>query len=304
MERDLVGYGDRPPGGRWRDGARLAVNLVVNYEEGAEDRFEDGCGRRETLGEALSPVPVDPPQRDLANESMFEYGSRAGVWRLLSLLDRYGLPATFFACAVALERNPAVGRAITASGHDVVAHGDRWEEHYRMDRERERAAIARAVMSIAATTGQRPLGWYCRYGPGVHTRELVVASGQFLYDSDSYADDLPYYVRVGDRPWLVVPYSLETNDIRFWRGSLATGEDFFTYLRDSFDVLYEEGASQPRLMSVGLHCRIVGRPGRSRGLERFLQYARAFPGVWFARRGDVARWWLEHHPPAPAGAGG
>ena len=298
MERDFVGYGAEPPAVRWPGDARIAVNLVVNYEEGSENRFEDGCARRETAGEVASQVPTDPPQRDLANESMFEYGSRAGVWRLLRLFDRYEVKGTFFACAVALERNPAVGRAITARGHDVLAHGNRWQEHFLLDREAERAAIERAVRVIEAATGQKPAGWYCRYGPSVSTRELVVASGHFLYDSDAYNDDLPYYVRVQGKPWLVVPYTLDTNDARFWRGGLDTGQDFFEYLRDSFDVLYEEGATHPRLMSVGLHCRIVGRPGRARGLERFLAHARERPGVWFARRGEIARWWLERRPPS------
>jgi peptidoglycan/xylan/chitin deacetylase (PgdA/CDA1 family) len=298
MTRDLVGYGEVVPRVRWPDGARIAINLVVNYEEGSENRAEDGCGRRESAGEVASQVPMD--QRDLANESMFEYGSRAGVWRLLRIFDKHGVRATFFACAVALERNPAVGRAITARGHDVLAHGNRWEEHFLLDREAERAAIERAVRVIEATTGQKPAGWYCRYGPSVDTRELVVASGHFLYDSDAYNDDLPYYVRVGGRPWLVIPYTLDTNDARAWRGGLDTGADFFEYLRDAFDQLYEEGATHPRMLSVGLHCRIVGRPGRARGLDRFIAHARALPGVWFARRGEIARWWLEHHPPPPA----
>ncbi len=297
MERDFVGYGAEPPRVGWPGGARIAINLVVNYEEGSENRFEDGCARRETAGEVASQVPLEPPQRDLANESMFEYGSRVGVWRLLRLFDTYDVKATFFACAVALERNPAVGRAITAPGHDVLAHGNRWEEHFLLDREAERAAIERAVRVIEATTGQKPAGWYCRYGPSVNTRELVVASGHFLYDSDAYNDDLPYYVRVQGEPWLVVPYTLDTNDARFWRGGLTNGVDLFEYLRDSFDVLYEEGATHPKLMSVGLHCRIVGRPGRARGLERFIAYARDLPGVWFARRGEIARWWREQCPP-------
>jgi len=297
MERDFVGYGEEPPRVRWPNGARIAVNLVVNYEEGSENRFEDGCARRETAGEVASQVPLDPPQRDLANESMFEYGSRVGVWRLLRLFDTHRVPCTLFACAVALERNPAVGRAIAARGHDVLAHGNRWEEHFLLDREAERAAIDRAVRVIEATTGQKPAGWYCRYGPGVHTRELVVASGHFVYDSDAYNDDLPYYVRVGGKPWLVVPYTLDTNDARFWRGGMTNGVDFFEYLRDSFDALYEEGATHPKMLSIGLHCRIVGRPGRARGLDRFLAHARALPGVWFARRSEIARWWLEQYPP-------
>ena len=295
MERDFVGYGADPPRVQWPAEARVAINLVVNYEEGAENRLEEDSPSRETSGEAPSPVP--PAQRDLANESMYEYGSRAGVWRLLRVLDKHEVKATFFVCAVALTRNPSVARAITAGGHDIVAHGNRWQEHYLLDRDTERVAIERAVETIRSLTGQAPTGWYCRYGPSVNTRSLVAGSGHFLYDSDSYADDLPYYVPVEGKRWLVVPYALDTNDIRFWRSTLLTADDFFEYLRDAFDVLYEEGASHPKLMSVGLHCRIVGRPARVRGLERFIEHARARPAVWFARRGEIARWWLDHYPP-------
>lgn len=298
--RDFVGYGERPPVVQWPGGAQLAINFVVNYEEGAENRFEDGVGRRESVGEAPSPVPVDPPQRDLANESMFEYGSRAGVWRLLRLFGTHGIPVTFFAAARAIERNPAVGRAITSGGHDICAHGNRWTEHFLMDREAERLEIERAVTSITDNTGQAPTGWYCRYGPSINTRSLVVSSGHFLYDSDAYNDDLPYYVRVGDRPWLVIPYALDTNDIQFWRGHMATGTHFAEYLRGAFDVLYAEGTQLPRLMSVGLHCRIVGRPARAHGLEQFITYAKGHKGVWFATRSEIARHWLAHMPPADA----
>jgi peptidoglycan/xylan/chitin deacetylase (PgdA/CDA1 family) len=297
MERDLVGAGEGMSPARWPHEARIALNFVVNYEEGAENRFEDGCTLRETIGDVPSSVPPEARHRDLANESMFEYGSRAGVWRILRTFDRHRIPVTFFLCALAVERNPAVGRAISSRGHDVCAHGYRWEQHFLLDRAREQEAIRRAVASLRATTGQSPGGWYCRYGPSVHTRELVASSGAFLYDSDAYNDDLPYYVAVGDRPWLVVPYSLETNDIQFWNGRLATGGEFFEYLRDTFDVLYAEGATHPKLMSVGLHCRIAGRPGRSVALERFLEYVSRYDGVWYATRSAIARWWWERHPP-------
>jgi len=296
MSRDLIGYGESPPAARWPGGARVAVNIVINYEEGSENRREDGQASREGMGEAPSPVPLQ--DRDLANESFFEYGSRAGYWRLLRVLDAHRVRGTIFACAVAFEANPAAARGAIARGWDICAHGNRWEEHWLMDRETERAAIARAVASIEKTAGQPPVGWYCRYGPSVNTRELVVAQSSFLFDSDSYADDLPYYVTSAAGPWLVIPYALDTNDIRFWRGSLQVADDFAAYLCDAFDQLWEEGATQPRMMSVGLHCRIAGRPGRARGLARFLEHAQRRGRVWFATRGEIARHWRAEHPPA------
>ena len=300
MERDLVGYGKHPPQAQWPGGARIAVSLVVNYEEGAEYSTLDGDPHHETNGEVPSPVP--PGDRDLNNESFFEYGSRVGVWRLLELLRRYEAPATFYCCALALERNPEAAREIPAAGHEVCGHGYRWEEYHSMPREAERESIARTVESLERTTGQRPVGWFTRYGPSVNTRQLVAEHGGFVYDSLGLNDDLPYYAAVRDpaghpRPWLVVPYSMETNDARFWRGGLVSVGAFYEYLKDTFDVLYEEGQTHPKMMSVGLHCRIAGRPARSRALERFLQYARRLPGVWFARRDEIARWWLTHHPP-------
>jgi len=294
MARNFVGYGETPPEARWPGGARVAVNVVINYEEGSENRVEDGQSHRETMGESLSPVP--PEERDLANESFYEYGSRAGFWRLLRVLDERKVQGTIFACAVALERNLEAAKAITARGWDICAHGNRWEEHYLMDRKSERAAISRAAASIRETTGQAPLGWYCRYGPSPITRELVAGQGSFLYDSDSYADDLPYWAPTSTGPWLVVPYALDTNDIRFWRGSLHLADDFFAYLRDAFDQLWEEGETRPRMMSVGLHCRIAGRPGRAAGLARFLDHAQGRGQVWFAKRGDIARHWSQEHP--------
>ena len=293
MERDLVGYGRDLPRVRWPDGARIAVSVVVNYEEGAEYSLQDGDSHHETNGEVPSPVP--PQQRDLFNESFFEYGSRVGVWRLLNLLDKYGVSSTFFCCALALERNPEVAKEIISRGHEVCGHGYRWEEYHLMDEEAERRAIQRAVASLTQTTGERPLGWFTRYGPSVHTRQLVVEEGGFIYDSGALNDDLPYYVPVNNKPWLVVPYSMETNDARFWRGGLVSTSDFYEYLKDTFDCLYEEGQTHPKMMSVGLHCRIAGRPARSKAVERFLQYAKSFPSVWFARRVDIARWWLEHY---------
>ena len=295
QERDFVGYGAHPPEVRWPNGARIAVSMVVNYEEGSEYSILDGDPAGETSGE--SPSPVGLGERDLANESFFEYGSRVGVWRIMDILDRHNVTGTFYACALALERNPEVGPETIRRGHEVMGHGNRWEEYYNMDRDAEREAIRQAVETITKTTGQRPLGWYTRYGPSVNTRELVVEEGGFEYDCNAYNDDLPFYTKVHGSPWLVVPYSLEVNDYKFWRGELLTPGDFFEVAKASFDTLYEEGATHPKMMSVGLHCRIIGKPGRAAGLDQFLKYASEKEGVWFARRLDIARWWKENYPP-------
>ncbi len=300
--RELIGYGPEPPKVRWPNGARIAVSLVVNYEEGAEYSTLDGDRHHETNGEVPSPVP--PGERDLANESFFQYGSRAGVWRILRELDRFSVPATFYCCALALERNPRVGPEIVRRGHEVFGHGYRWEDSHRMTREQERESIARTVESLRRTTGRRPLGWYVRYGPSVNTRELVVEEGGFEYDSMAYDDDLPYYTEVAGRDWLVLPYTLEVNDTKFWRGGMVSPSDFEETMRNAFDLLYEEGETSPKMMSVGLHCRIAGRPARTVALRRFLEHATGRPGVWFARRIDIARWWRQRHPPGAGGGTG
>ena len=212
------------------------------------------------------------------------------------MFQRHEVNSTFFCCALALERNPEVAREIPAMGHEVCGHGYRWEEYHLMDIDAEREAIAKTVASLTQTTGERPVGWFTRYGPSLNTRDLVVEEGGFIYDSASMNDDLPYYVQVEGKPWLVLPYSMETNDARFWRGGLVSINAFYDYLKDTFDCLYEEGETHPKMMSVGLHCRIAGRPARSRAVERFLRYAKSFPGVWFARRDEIARWWLKQYP--------
>lgn len=301
MERDLIGYADRPPGADWPGRARVAVNFVLNYEEGSEQTIGDGDGRVE-VGLAEAPGGRLPPgQRDLAFETMYEFGSRVGFWRVMRLFAERGLPMTIFGCALALERNPRAVEAIVAAGHDICSHGWRWIEHFRLSEAEEREHIARAVESIRRTSGERPAGWYCRYGPSGNTRRLLVEEGGFLYDSDAYNDELPYWTRVAGRSHLVVPYTMDTNDSKFTLpGGFGTGDAFFTYLRDAFDQLYEEGAETPRLMSVGLHPRIVGRPGRARGLARFLDHVLAHDRVWVARRVDVARHWVARHPPPGA----
>ena len=288
--RDFVGYGRRPPRAPWPDGARIAVSLVLNYEEGSEQAIPDGDPTSEVLAEYAR--AQEPGQRDLAMESMFEYGSRVGVWRLLDVFDRHAVPATIFACAVAVERNPELASYLRTARHEVCSHGYRWEEVSTLGEAVEREHIRLAVESLERTVGRRPLGWYCRYSPSERTRRLVVEEGGFEYDSDSYADELPYMVEVNGRPWCVVPYSLDTNDMKFWRGfGIGTASAFFEYLKDAFDTLYHEGATTPKMMSVGLHCRIIGRPARSPALERFIEYASGHPDVWFARRLDIARAW-------------
>ncbi len=294
MQRDLIGYGQHPPVVHWPNGARVAVSIVVNYEEGSERSLLDGDDFHETNNEVPSPVP--PGDRDLFNESFFEYGSRVGVWRLLDLFDRHKVKSTFYCCALALERNPEVARAIVARGHEVCGHGYRWEEYHSADEDYERDSIRKTVQSLERTTGVCPTGWFTRYGPSVNTRRLVAEEGGFVYDSMALNDDLPYYVAVNERPWLVIPYSFENNDARFWRGGLVSIGDFYEYLKESFDCLYEEGAARPKMMSIGLHCRITGTPARSRAVARFLEYATGFDGVWFARRDQIASHWLQNHP--------
>ena len=296
--RDFVGYGLNPPQVKWPNGGRLAVQVCVNYEEGAEYSLLDGP-RRETIGEVPSPIPSS--QRDLFNESFFEYGSRVGIWRLLRILQRYQVPATWWACGLAIERNPEAGEAIAAADHEMAGHGYRWEEYAGMSKEQEMESIRRTVESISRITGRRPLGWFTRYSCSDNTRNLLAEEGGFLYDSLGLNDDLPYYTSALGRPWLVVPYSFETNDARFWRGGLVSVDGFEGYLRAAFDCLYEESLTVPRIMTIGLHCRIAGTPARSRAVANFLEYARRFEDVWFARRIDIAQWWMKQQPPNVSG---
>jgi putative urate catabolism protein len=299
--RDLIGYGPNPPDPKWPNGARLAVNFVLNYEEGSEYSFENGDGRTDTGLIEMPGSPVPAGERDLAAEGMFEYGSRAGFWRIMRLFAERGMPMTVFGCALALERNPAAARAIAAAGHDICCHGWRWVEHFRLSEEEERRHISRAISSLEKSMGSRPLGWYCRYGPSVSTRRLVVEEGGFLYDSDAYNDDLPYYVQQSGKAHLVVPYTLTNNDLKFGTGNFGTGDDFFAYCRDAFDFLHEEGKTQPKMMSIGMHMRLLGHPGRASGLARLLDHIKSRQDVWVCRRIEIARHWLERHPYAGPG---
>ena len=294
LARDFVGYGPTPPDPKWPNGARLALNIGIAFEEGGELSVPDGAKSSE-LG-LTDGAPTGFGGRDLAAESMFEYGSRVGIWRVLRMLRERKFTSTFYACALALERNPLVCAAIKESNYDVCAHGWQWELHHGLTEEEERDRIRRTVASITKTIDVRPAGWLCRYGPGLNTRRLVVEEGGFTYDSDSYNDDLPFWVKVSGKQHLVVPYGLINNDVKFIRGSLATGEDFYTYLRDAFDILYGEGATHPKMMSVGIHMRLVGQAGRARGLEKFLDHVAAHKDVWVCRRIDIAQHWMKTHP--------
>jgi putative urate catabolism protein len=294
--RDLIGYGATPPHPHWPGGARIAVQLVLNYEEGGENSVLHGDAGAETfLSEIINAEPV-PGARHMSMESIYEYGSRAGVWRLLGLFRKYDLPVTIFAVASALERYPAMADAFLAGGHEICSHGYRWINYQRVDEAVERAHVAKAVEIIRALTGAAPLGWYTgRTSP--NTRRLVVEHGGFLYDADDYSDDLPFWVTEAGKPHLVVPYTLDANDMRFAAAQgFNSGDQFFAYLKDTFDVLYAEGEYAPKMMSVGLHCRIAGRPGRFAALERFVRYAQGHKDVWFCRRIDIARHWHETHP--------
>jgi peptidoglycan/xylan/chitin deacetylase (PgdA/CDA1 family) len=294
-QRDFIGYGAHPPKVVWPDDAKLLISLCVNYEEGSERSLSDGDGRNEGLAELAR--TIEPEYRDLCVESVYEYGSRVGVWRLLRLFRELKVETTFFAAAVAVERNPEVGRAVVAEGHEICSHGWRWEEQWLLPRDEEREHIKRAIDSFVRTCGARPVGWYCRYCPSVYTRELLVEEGGFLYDSDACNDDLPYFVEVGDHSHLVVPYSLVYNDVRY---VLAQGfgepSAFFDLCRRALDELRLEGlAGWPKMMSVGLHPRWSGQAGRYSALREFVEYALERGDVRFATRKQIAEWWLAHH---------
>jgi len=289
--RDVVGYGADVPFADFPDGARLAVNFVLNVEEGSEPSIADGDGYTENR---LTDSSVDlGSTRDLAAEGLFEYGSRAGFWRVHREFQRRGLPLTIFACALALERNPAITQAIVDAAYDVCSHGYRWENHRTMDEVTERQRIALAVESFERTIGRQPPGWYCRYGPSVNTRRLLVEHGGFRYDSDAYNDDIPYWDRVGDEAHLVVPYSLATNDAKLLT---STGSDWASFINDGVDVLLSEGRTKPKLMSIGLHPRIVGQPARFAGLLRVLDHVTSAREVWITSRIAIAEHWAATHP--------
>lgn len=291
--RDLAGYGGHPPLADWPGGARTAVQFVVNYEEGAENCVLHGDAASEAfLSEIVSASPV-ADQRHMNMESIYEYGARAGFWRLHRLFTERALPVTVFGVAMALERNPAAVEAMLAAGWEIASHGYRWIDYQHVDEATERDHLKKAIEIHERVTGERPRGWYLgRCSPNSH--RLVVEEGGFRYNADSYADDLPYWDHSHGTPQLIVPYTLDANDMRFATPQgFNSGQQFFDYLKDSFDVLHAEGG---RMMSVGLHCRLAGRPGRAASLARFLDYVQAQSQVWVATRLDIADHWRQRHP--------
>lgn len=298
--RDLVGYGRNPPHAQWPGNARIAVQFVLNYEEGGENSVLHGdAGSEQFLSEMFNPASY--PDRHLSMEGIYEYGSRVGVWRLLREFEKRGLPLTVFGVSTALQRHPELARAFVEAGHEIACHGLRWIHYQNVDEATEREHMRLAMEIIRELTGERPLGWYTgRDSP--NTRRLVADYGGFAYDSDYYGDDLPFWMKVGKSDGstaahLVVPYTLDCNDMRF---ALPQGyshaDPFFQYLRDSFDVLYAEGDEAPKMLSVGMHCRLLGRPGRIVALQRFLDHIERHDRVWVCRRIDIARHWQQAHP--------
>ncbi|MEZ8203994.1 allantoinase PuuE [Vibrio splendidus] len=300
--RNLIGYGANPPNPQWPGNARVAVSFVLNYEEGGERCLLHGDDESEAF---LSEIPSAQPikgERHMSMESIYEYGSRVGVWRVLRLFDEYEIPLTVFAVAMAIERHPDVAKAMVEAGHEICSHGYRWIDYQYIDESEERDHMTKAIEIIQQVTGQRPQGWYTgRTGP--NTRRLVAEEGGFLYDSDAYDDDLPYWHTETGHPQLVIPYTLDVNDMRFSTAQgFNSGEQFFQYLKDTFDTLYMEGETAPKMMSVGLHCRLIGRPGRIAALRRFLDYVKQHDSVWLCRRIDIANHWHQHHPYQPNNA--
>lgn len=299
--RDLIGYGNTPPKASWPGGARIALQFVLNYEEGGENCILHGDKASETFLSEIIGAKAYEGARHPSMESIYEYGSRAGFWRIYNLFKSRGIPITIFGVAMALERNPKAVEAILEADFEICSHGYRWIDYQFMPPDDERAHMEQAIEIIERMTGERPKGWYTgRNSP--NTRQLLVEQGGFLYDADDYSDDLPFWTDVAtsgvevSTKHLVIPYTLDTNDMRFATPQgFHNAEQFYQYLKDAFDVLYEEGAETPKMLSVGLHCRIIGRPARFKGLQRFIEYAQSHQDVWFCRRADIAEHWIKHH---------
>ena len=295
--RDMVGYKNQPPHPNWPGGAKLAVQFVLNYEEGGENNILHGDDASEAFLSEIIGASAWKGKRHMSMESIYEYGSRVGVWRLLNLFKQKNIPLTIFAVAMALERNPAVAEIALKENHEICSHGYRWIDYSSVPVEIERQHVAKSIEIIKKITGERPLGWYTGR-TSENTRRLIVEEGGFLYDADDYNDDLPFWSLIKQRHHLVIPYTLHVNDMRFATPpEFKSGKHFLSYLIDTFDVLYEEGARIPKMMSVGLHCRLTGRPGRIKALEKFIDYAQSHTDIWFCRRIDIAKHWINNFPP-------
>ena len=293
--RDMIGYGSKEPKVVWPNNAKLALQIVLNYEEGGENNILHGDKHSETfLSEIIGAQAFK--DRHINMESMYEYGSRRGFWRLHKLFQEKKIPITIFGVAMALERNPEVCEAIKNGNYEIACHGWRWIDYQNVKKSTEKKDMKLAIKTIKKIFGKRPLGWYTgRCSP--NTRDLVFDDGEFLYDSDSYSDDLPYWEYRKNKKQLIVPYTLDNNDMRFATSQgFNSGEQFYTYLKDSFDALYEEGKTNPKMMSVGLHCRLIGRPGRIQSLKKFLDYVLKFNDVWICKRIDIAKHWIKNYP--------
>ncbi len=301
--RDMIGYGRNAPDPAWPEGARLAVQFVINYEEGGERCILHGDETSEAfLSEIVGAEPW-PGARHPNMESLYEYGSRAGFWRLWRLFTARRLPVTVYGVTMALARNPEAVAAMVEADWEIASHGLRWIDYAELPEDEERRHLQEAIRLHEEVTGARPLGWYTGR-TSINTRRLVMEEGGFLYDADSYADELPYWVSGPNGPHLVIPYTLDANDMRFATPQgFNSGDQFFAYLRDSFDLLYEEGETAPKMLSVGLHCRLAGRPGRAAALARFLDHVQGHERVWICRRIDIARHWHAHHKPAEVAPG-
>ena len=293
--RNLVGYGNKEMNVVWPNNSRLALQIVLNYEEGAENSILHGDKHSETfLSEIIGAQPIKG--RHINMESMYEFGSRRGFWRLHKLFQEKNIPVTIFGVAMALERNPEVCKAIKNGNYEIASHGWRWIDYQNVKKNIEKNHMEKAVKTIEKIFGKKPLGWYTgRCSP--NTRDLVFENGGFLYDSDSYSDDLPYWEYKKNKKQLIIPYTLDNNDMRFATNQgFNSGEQFYNYLKDSFDALYEEGKTNPKMMSVGLHCRLIGRPGRIQSLKKFIDYVKKFNDVWICKRIDIAKYWIKNYP--------
>jgi putative urate catabolism protein len=294
--RDLLGYGTKTPSVNWPGDCRIAMQFVVNYEEGSENCILHGDTASEAFLSEMIGADARVGVRHMSMESFYEYGSRVGIWRLFDFFKEYQIPITIFAVAMALQRNPDVADAALKNNFELCSHGLRWIDYQDIPEEIEKEHLYKAIRIHTEITGERPLGWYTgRTSP--NTRRLIAEEGGFLYDADDYSDELPFWSKITNKPHLIIPYSLDANDMRFAAPQgFNAGDQFFNYLKDSFDTLYHEGKTNPKMMSVGLHCRIIGRPGRFQALKKFVEYAQSHDKVWFCRRIDIARYWRERHP--------